>query len=641
VNAGGGTEVDDAVGARHELVVVLDHEQRVALGAQGLERVDQAVVVAGVQADARLVEHVEHAGEVGAELGGEADALGLAAGERLGGAVEREVAEADMVEELQALLDLRHDVLRDEPAAGVEFEGAQVGEQLRGRGARAGAGRESGAAAAEVEFDRAADAVEAFAVAFGAGEPVSATSSAESTPNSRRRAAGSSSSSSVGLEHPGEDAAVAAAGGTPAARRVEGEIFRVEFGKTLAGLDVGAGGGEPGEDLPCGVSRKQAPLPARGGGGSRAGPGGRPWPAGRVGLQVGDDDFDVVLLVAVEFLEGVDARQAAVGAHEFVALIGDPGGDGLVVALAAADQRGAEVEVFGPARRAWRHAREQGASVGRARAGDGFVRVGVMLHAEAGVEEAQVLGDLGDGGDGGLARAAGDALLDGDGGRDAGEAVDGGARELFDELPRVGRHRLHETALALGEHDVEGEGGFAGAGDAGDDGELPVRMVSERFLRLFSRAPVMVTAIAERRRRLLRLCRWRSSGGGGFGGEEGQGSPAARAARRNGAVAVSAEATSLGRALGDDAAAVGAGFGADLDDPVGGFEDVEVVLDHDDAVTAVDEGVEDGEEALDVVAVEAGGGFVEQQQRAPAAGRRPISIWTWRGVGRCRGSGRV
>ena len=44
-----------------------------------------------------------------------------------------------------------------------------------------------------------------------------------------------------------------------------------------------------------------------------------------------------------------------------------------------------------------------------------------------------------------------------------------------DELARVGRHRLHEAPLALGEHDVEGEGGLAGAGDARDDGELAVR----------------------------------------------------------------------------------------------------------------------------------------------------------------------
>jgi hypothetical protein len=112
-----------------------------------------------------------------------------------------------------------------------------------------------------------------------------------------------------------------------------------------------------------------------------------------------------------------------------------------------------------------------------------------MLHAQARVEQAQVLGDLGDGGDGGFARAARDALFDGHGGRDAGQSVDGRARELFHELPRVGRHRFHETALALGKNNVEREGGFAGTGDAGHDGELAVRNGERKILQVvFARA---------------------------------------------------------------------------------------------------------------------------------------------------------
>ena len=91
----------------------------------------------------RLVEHVEHAGEIRAELRGESDALRLAAGERLGRAIEREIAEPDVIEEFQALLDLRHDVLHDELSARIEVEVAQVGEQLRRRAARADAGSES------------------------------------------------------------------------------------------------------------------------------------------------------------------------------------------------------------------------------------------------------------------------------------------------------------------------------------------------------------------------------------------------------------------------------------------------------------------------------------------------------------------
>jgi len=69
-------------------------------------------------------------------------------------------------------------------------------------------------------------------------------------------------------------------------------------------------------------------------------------------------------------------------------------------------------------------------------------------------------------------------------------------------------------------------------------------------------------------------------------------------------------------ALGDDLAAGGAGLGTDLQNPVGGFEHVEVVLDDDDAVPAVDELLEHAEEALHVVAVKSGRRFVQQQKRA-------------------------
>jgi hypothetical protein len=71
------------------------------------------VVVALVQADRGLVEDVEHAGEARADLRGEADALALAARERAAGARQRQVFEADIVEEGQPLADLLEDGLGD------------------------------------------------------------------------------------------------------------------------------------------------------------------------------------------------------------------------------------------------------------------------------------------------------------------------------------------------------------------------------------------------------------------------------------------------------------------------------------------------------------------------------------------------
>ncbi len=64
-------------------------------------------------------------------------------------------------------------------------------------------------------------------------------------------------------------------------------------------------------------------------------------------------------------------------------------------------------------------------------------------------------------------------------------------------------------------------------------------------------------------------------------------------------------------ALGHDLAASGAAFGAEVENPVGGFDDVGVVLDDENGIAEVGEAVQDVEELADVVEVEAGSGLVE------------------------------
>jgi hypothetical protein len=83
---------------------------------------EQAFIVALVQANRGLVEHVHHADQACADLRGEADALRLAAGERVGLALQREVIEADIDQEAQAVGDLLDDLDRDlaAPAGQVE-----------------------------------------------------------------------------------------------------------------------------------------------------------------------------------------------------------------------------------------------------------------------------------------------------------------------------------------------------------------------------------------------------------------------------------------------------------------------------------------------------------------------------------------
>ncbi len=104
-NAGAGSEIDDVIGGAHGVFVVLDHHDRVALIAEAAQGVQQAVVVAGMQADRGLVENVEHAHQPAADLAGQADALHLAAGERGSGAVQGEIIETHVLEELQAAAD--------------------------------------------------------------------------------------------------------------------------------------------------------------------------------------------------------------------------------------------------------------------------------------------------------------------------------------------------------------------------------------------------------------------------------------------------------------------------------------------------------------------------------------------------------
>ncbi len=104
-------------------------------------------------------------------------------------------------------------------------------------------------------------------------------------------------------------------------------------------------------------------------------------------------------------------------------------------------------------------------------AGDGAAAVGAVGRADGGVEQAQVVVDLGDGADSGAGTAAGSFLLDGDGGTEAFDGVDIGPFDLIKELASVGREGFDVASLALGVDGVEGERALARAGESGDDGE--------------------------------------------------------------------------------------------------------------------------------------------------------------------------
>ncbi len=126
------THVHKVISRAHRALVVLDHEHGVPEVAQALERGDQLLVIALVQTDRRLVEDVEHAHERRADLGRQADALGLPSGQRGRGALHRQVADPDVVEELEPLLDLAQDEPGDALVVVAQLEPVDPGERPPG-----------------------------------------------------------------------------------------------------------------------------------------------------------------------------------------------------------------------------------------------------------------------------------------------------------------------------------------------------------------------------------------------------------------------------------------------------------------------------------------------------------------------------
>src|SRR5262249_10024741 len=113
------------------VLVMLDDDDGVAEVAQALEGVEEAGVVALMQPDRGLVEHVKNTGKAGADLRGKADALALAARERAGRARQRQVIEPGIDQEFQPCADLLEDTAGDLVLFSVELL-RQFAEPKRG-----------------------------------------------------------------------------------------------------------------------------------------------------------------------------------------------------------------------------------------------------------------------------------------------------------------------------------------------------------------------------------------------------------------------------------------------------------------------------------------------------------------------------
>ncbi len=180
-----------------------------------------------------------------------------------------------------------------------------------------------------------------------------------------------------------------------------------------------------------------------------------------------DHRFDGVLLAQRQRRHRIDFMQLAVHAHAHITLCAQLVEDLGVLALALADHRGQQhVALLGV----------QGEHmVNHLADGLRFQRVAVVRAARAadpGVQQAQIVVDLGDRADGRTRVVRGRLLLDRD---RRGQALDVVQVRLFhhaEELAGIGRQRLHVTTLAFRVNGVERQRGLARAGQAGDDNEL-------------------------------------------------------------------------------------------------------------------------------------------------------------------------
>ena len=141
-------EVDDPVGGGDRVEVVLDQDHRVAGVDEPVQLAQQQRGVRGVQARGRLVEQVERVAAAGPlQLGGELDALGLAAAELGRRLAQPQVAQPHVAQRLQAARGGGH--VGEERRGVVDGQREHVGDVLAAVGdlerlgvvARAVAGR--------------------------------------------------------------------------------------------------------------------------------------------------------------------------------------------------------------------------------------------------------------------------------------------------------------------------------------------------------------------------------------------------------------------------------------------------------------------------------------------------------------------
>ena len=110
------------VSGANRVFVVLHHNHGITEIAQMDKRTQQALVIALVQADRRLIEHVHNANQARTNLARQTDTLGFTARKCLCRAGKCQVIQADVNEEFQAIANLFKNFFRNLRSLTCEFE---------------------------------------------------------------------------------------------------------------------------------------------------------------------------------------------------------------------------------------------------------------------------------------------------------------------------------------------------------------------------------------------------------------------------------------------------------------------------------------------------------------------------------------
>ncbi len=138
VHPGPRADIEHVVGEANSILVVLHHDHRVAEIAQMGQGLEQPLVVALVQADGRLIQHIHDPHQTGPDLAGQPDPLCLTTGEGLGAARQAQVVETHVHQEAEPLDDLFEDLLGNLGALAGQVqpfeEGQRIADGLLGNG---------------------------------------------------------------------------------------------------------------------------------------------------------------------------------------------------------------------------------------------------------------------------------------------------------------------------------------------------------------------------------------------------------------------------------------------------------------------------------------------------------------------------